>query len=102
MSDQTADMERIRSCSDSLKRIHDTFSKKANPAEGYDKSELGSQTLLDAFADFGSNWKIHRKELTGELKKLHKLTATVADTYEQIDHKLAEALRETDGKAGKK
>lgn len=102
MSDQKADLERIRECSDALKRIHDAFAKKADPAAGYGKSELGSQELIDAFSDFASNWKIHRKELAGELEKLCKLTSTFADSFEQIDHKLAEALRGTDEKAKKK
>lgn len=102
MSDQTADLDRIRECSDSLKRIHSTFTKKANPAEGYEKSELGSQALIDAFSEFGSNWEVHRKELAGRIKKLYKITATVADTYEEIDHELAKALRETDKKVAKK
>lgn len=102
MGDQEADIQRIRDCSRSLKRIHDTFDKRANPADGYGTSELGSQTLIDTFSDFGDNWKIHREQLASALKKLSKLTDTAADTYDKTDHDLAAALRDTDAKGKKK
>lgn len=96
MSDQQADIGRIKECSRALKRIRDTFSERANPAEGYGVGEIGSQKILDAFDKFGSNWKIHRKKLTEELEKLHGITKTAAESYEKIDHELAEALRDTE------
>ncbi|MEU6120665.1 hypothetical protein [Streptomyces sp. NPDC047123] len=99
MGDQEADIERIRECARSLKRIHDTFQKRSNPADGYGTGELGSQLLLDTFDTFGGNWKIHRKKLTEELRSLHGMTKAAADAYEKIDHELAEALRRSDGQA---
>ncbi|MGW0824249.1 hypothetical protein [Streptomyces sp. NPDC002845] len=96
MSDQEADIDRIKECARSLKRIHDTFEKRGNPAKGYGIGEIGSQKLLDAFDEFDSNWKIRRRKLTEELKVLHEITKTAAESYEQLDHELAEALRRED------
>ncbi|WP_189315719.1 hypothetical protein [Streptomyces brasiliensis] len=103
MSDQQADIDRIRECSRALTRIRGTFSERADPADGYGVGELGSQKLLDAFEKFGSNWKIHRGKLTEELEKLAEITKTAADSYDALDHELAEALRNADrqGKQGK-
>ncbi|WUO35015.1 hypothetical protein OHT21_27470 [Streptomyces sp. NBC_00286] len=89
-------MERIRECARALKRVHDTFEKRGNPAEGYGVAEIGAQKLLDAFEEFDSNWKIRRRKLTEELKTLHEITKAAADSYEQLDHELAEALRRED------
>ncbi|MFE0175276.1 hypothetical protein ACFWZ2_23445 [Streptomyces sp. NPDC059002] len=96
MGDQEADIDRIKECAGALKRIHDTFEKRANPADGYGMAELGSQRLLDTFSTFGSNWKIHRKKLTEELQSLHGITKAAAEAYETLDHELAEALRRSD------
>ncbi|CAL9476037.1 hypothetical protein [Streptomyces sp. Tu 3180] len=98
MSDQTADIERIKESSKSLSKIHREFSKNANPADGLGVNVLGDQGLVDVFGDFGDNWKIHRERLTDELEKLSTLLSTAAKTYEDIDHALAEALRGTDRK----
>ncbi|CAL9541482.1 hypothetical protein GCM10010266_49600 [Streptomyces griseomycini] len=98
MSDQTADIGRIKESSKSLSRIHREFSKNANPADGLGVAVLGDQGLVDVFDDFGDNWKIHRERLTDELEKLSSLLSTAAKTYEEIDHALAEALRGTDKK----
>ncbi|WP_282703308.1 hypothetical protein [Streptomyces sp. CC219B] len=102
MGDQEADIARIKECARALKRIKDTFAERANPAEGYGVEDIGSQKILDAFDEFGSNWKIHRKKLTEELEKLHTITKTAADSYETLDHELAEALRRADKEAGGK
>jgi len=96
VSDLKADTVRIRECSDALKRIHDEFTNRANPAKGYSPSEMGSSLLADAFDEFGSNWKIHREQLKEELEKLAKATEAAADTYDKVDGDLAKALRDQD------
>ncbi|MFG3271205.1 MULTISPECIES: hypothetical protein [Streptomyces] len=93
MSDQTADIERIKESARSLSKIHREFDKNANPADGLGKAILGDQGLVDVFDEFGDNWKIHRERLTEELESLSKLLSTAAKSYEDIDHQLAEALR---------
>ncbi|MFI8218010.1 type VII secretion target [Streptomyces sp. NPDC085932] len=98
MSDQTADIERIKESAKSLSKIHREFDKNANPAEGLGVATLGDKGLVDVFNDFGDNWKIHRERLTEELENLSKLLSTAAKAYEDVDHHLAEALRN----AGKK
>ncbi|KIX79734.1 hypothetical protein SF12_02885 [Streptomyces sp. MBRL 601] len=101
MGDQEADIGRIKESARALKRVHDTFEKRSNPAKGYGMSEMGSQKLLDAFDEFDSNWKIRRRKLMEELDKLHKITKTAADSYEELDSELARALREADKESGK-
>ncbi|MFI9105891.1 hypothetical protein ACIGXA_35840 [Streptomyces fildesensis] len=96
--DLAADTLRIRQCSAALKRVHDEFDKHANPADGYGRAEIGSDLLTDVFHDFGSNWKVHRTKLTEELEKLAKITEQAADTYDQVDSELAQALRGEDKK----
>ncbi|MCP9991342.1 MULTISPECIES: hypothetical protein [Streptomyces] len=96
MGDQEADIARIKETARSLGRIRDTFAERANPAEGYGVDDLGSEKILDAFDTFADNWKIHRRQLTEELEKLHGITKSAAQSYEELDHELAEALRRTD------
>ena len=96
MGDQEADIARIKETARSLGRIRDTFAERANPAEGYGVDDLGSDKILDAFDTFADNWKIHRRQLTEELEKLHGITKSAAQSYEELDHELAEALRRTD------
>ncbi|MEU2994059.1 hypothetical protein ABZ772_27765 [Streptomyces griseoincarnatus] len=96
MGDQEADIARIKETARSLGRIRDTFAERANPAEGYGVDDLGSDKILDAFDTFADNWKIHRGQLTEELEKLHGITKSAAQSYETLDHELAEALRHTD------
>ncbi|WP_328670779.1 hypothetical protein OG410_24100 [Streptomyces sp. NBC_00659] len=98
MSDQTADITRIKESARSLSKIHGEFSQNANPADGLGVGTLGEQSLVDVFDDFGDNWKIHRERLTDELKKLSGILSAAAKAYEDIDHQLAEALRSTDKK----
>jgi hypothetical protein len=93
VSDQTADIERIKESARSLSKIHREFDKNANPAEGLGTDILGDQGLVGVFDEFGDNWKIHRERLTEELENLSKLLSTAAKSYEDIDHALAEALR---------
>ncbi|MFI0506381.1 hypothetical protein ACH3WN_26590 [Streptomyces albogriseolus] len=96
MGDQEADIARIKETARSLGRIRDTFAERANLAEGYGVDDLGSEKILDAFDTFADNWKIHRRQLTEELEKLHGITKSAAQSYEELDHELAEALRRTD------
>lgn len=96
LSDQTADIGRIKQSSKSLASIHREFTRNANPAEGLGVATLGDQGLVDVFDDFGDNWRVHRERLSDELKELSVLLSTVAKTYDDVDYALAEALRRTD------
>ncbi|MFF1377058.1 hypothetical protein [Streptomyces sp. NPDC058308] len=104
MSGRTrADLGVIRECSESLFRIHREFKDNSNPADGYDNA-LGSEKLRDVFDDFSDTWKKTRKKLMKDIEQLAKFTDTAADTYDKVDHELAEALRKArkDAKKGKK
>ncbi|MBB5108163.1 hypothetical protein [Streptomyces spectabilis] len=93
MSDRTrADLGMIRDCSDALFRIHREFKNNSNPADEYGDA-LGSEKLRDVFDDFSGTWKKTRKKLMEDIEKLAKFTDTAADTYDKVDHELAEALR---------
>jgi hypothetical protein len=101
MADRTAfDLDIIKDCSRSLKKIHREFEDHGNPADEYE-DDLGHSDLKDAFDEFGSTWKKTRKKLAKELEKLAEYTAAAAKSYEDIDHELAKALAEAQGK-GKK
>ncbi|MGW0996708.1 hypothetical protein ACWD5V_26160 [Streptomyces sp. NPDC002523] len=99
MSDLKADTKRIRECSRALQRIYNAFSDRANPAEDYSASELGDKLIVDAFAEFASNWKIHRKDLADKIRTLGVITWEAAKSYDAVDAKLAEALRHQDARA---
>ncbi|MFE0099452.1 hypothetical protein [Streptomyces sp. NPDC059009] len=99
MSDQSADVTRIKESARSLSKIHRQFTHNANPAEGLGVGTLGAKDLVDTFDDFGDNWKIHRERLTEELEKLSGILSAAAKAYEDIDHQLAEALRNQDKKS---
>lgn len=104
MSGRTrADLSVIRECSESLFRIHREFKDNSNPADAYDDA-LGSEKLRDVFDDFSETWKKTRKKLMKDIEQLAKFTDTAADTYDKVDHELAEALRKArkDAKKGKK
>ncbi|MFK0109180.1 hypothetical protein [Streptomyces sp. NPDC091217] len=98
VSDQTADLARIKESARSLSRIHKEFAGNANPAHGLGVSVFGEKGLVDVFDDFGDNWRVHRGRLTEELEKLSEILTAAAKGYEDIDHQLAEALRGTDAK----
>jgi uncharacterized protein (DUF885 family) len=94
MSDRTrADLDTIRDCSDALFRIHQEFKENGNPADGYG-DDLGSGKLRDIFEDFSDTWKKTRKKLMEDIENLAKFTKTAADTYDDIDRQLAQALRD--------
>ncbi|MFK0111271.1 hypothetical protein [Streptomyces sp. NPDC091217] len=96
MSDLKADTQRIRECSRALQRIYHAFTDRANPADDYSSAELGNKLVVDAFDEFASNWKIHRKDLAEKIRTLGIITGEAAKSYEAIDTKLAEALRRQD------
>ncbi|MEW2305771.1 hypothetical protein AB0958_38425 [Streptomyces sp. NPDC006655] len=98
MSDQTADLSRIKESARSISRIHKEFAGNANPAKGLGVPVFGEQGLVDVFDDFGDNWRVHRGRLLDELEKLSKILTAAAKGYEDIDHQLADALRGTDAK----
>jgi hypothetical protein len=94
------DLDLIKECSNSLYRIHREFEENGNPADEYGDA-LGSDELRDVFDDFSQTWKKNRKKLMEDIENLAKYTANAAKAYEDIDHELANALREAK-KNGKK
>ncbi|WP_434596260.1 hypothetical protein [Streptomyces sp. A5-4] len=93
MGDRTrADLDMIEDCSNSLYRIHREFKENGNPADGYGDA-LGSDKLRDVFDEFSDTWKKNRKKLMEDIESLAKFTATAAESYDKIDHDLAESLR---------
>jgi hypothetical protein len=98
VSDQTADLSRIKESARSLSRIHKDFAGNANPARGLGVPVFGDKSLVDVFDEFGDNWRVHRGHLLDELEKLSKILTAAAKGYEDVDHQLAEALRGTDAK----
>ncbi|MER7397414.1 hypothetical protein ABT381_18110 [Streptomyces sp. NPDC000151] len=96
MSDLKADTQRIRECSRALHRIYESFTTRANPTDDYSTGELGNQSVVDAFGEFASNWKIHREDLAEKIKTLGVITEKAAKSYDALDAELARALRKQD------
>ncbi|ATL29679.1 MULTISPECIES: hypothetical protein [Streptomyces] len=98
-----ADLDLIKDCSDALYGIHREFKEHGDPSDGYEKA-LGSEKLRDIFDDFSGTWKKTRKKLMKDIENLAKYTAEAAKTYDDVDHALAEALRDAkkSAKKGKK
>ncbi|MFE0175279.1 hypothetical protein ACFWZ2_23460 [Streptomyces sp. NPDC059002] len=88
-----ADLDLIKDCSDSLYRIHREFKEHGDPSDGYETA-LGSDKLREIFDDFSGTWKKTRKKLMKDIENLAKYTAEAAKTYDEVDHALAEALRD--------
>ncbi|MEN3585916.1 hypothetical protein AAH978_17395 [Streptomyces sp. ZYX-F-203] len=96
MGDQEADIGRMRDCARDLRRIREALGDQANPAQGYGVAEIGSQLILQRFDDFESNWRIRREQLMGELDALQRIIAGAAQSYEELDRALVDALRRSD------
>lgn len=88
-----ADLAAIKKCSRDLGKIHDEFERNGNPADEYGQA-VGHGGLKDAFSEFGETWKKTRKTLMKELEQLAEFTSAAAKAYEEVDHKLAEAIRD--------
>jgi hypothetical protein len=100
MSDLKADTARLRECAGQLSRVQSEFEEHADPADGYEDRELGSSKISGVFRDFGDNWSIHRKKLSDEIQTLGTILEASADAYDQVDSKLADALRGVDAQHG--
>ncbi|MEU6555658.1 hypothetical protein ABZ915_36230 [Streptomyces sp. NPDC046915] len=97
-----ADLAAIKQCSRDLNKIHREFERHGNPADEYGQA-VGHGGLKDAFLEFGDTWKKTRKKLMKELEKLAEFTSTAAKSYDEVDQKLAKAIRDAKAKgAGKK
>ncbi|MEC4016492.1 hypothetical protein [Streptomyces sp. H27-D2] len=86
---------------DDVKKAFDGLSKLTNKYG----DDFGDSDLADTFEDFASNWEISREGLTEEVAALGKIAKAAAEAYEEIDSKLAQAIRKAQepekGKKGK-
>ncbi|MGW0368531.1 hypothetical protein ACWDZW_06320 [Streptomyces coeruleorubidus] len=88
-----ADLDVIKEMGTGLSNVKKAF-------DGLDKlsgkygDDFGHGGLADKFEDFASNWEITREKLTKEVEALAKIAKTAAKAYEDIDHSLAEAIRD--------
>jgi uncharacterized protein YukE len=97
-----ADLAAIKRCSRDLTKIHGEFERHGNPADEYGRA-VGHGGLKDAFSDFGDTWKKTRKKLMKELEQLAEFTSTAAKAYDEVDQKLAQAIRDAKAQSrGKK
>jgi hypothetical protein len=55
--------------------------------------DFGESRLADKFADFAGNWELSREKLTKEIDALAQIAKAAAQAYEDIDHQLADAIR---------
>ncbi|MBD0843087.1 hypothetical protein ICC28_31005 [Streptomyces sp. TRM68416] len=97
-----ADLGVIKEMGVGLGRVRKAF-------EGLEKlggkygDDFGHRGLADRFEDFADSWEINRKKLAEEVEVLAEIAKTAAKAYEDIDHQLAEAIRNArDPKSAKK
>ena len=95
----TANITRIQESADSFHTIHREFSESADPLAGCGIETVGSQSLLDTFDTFESNWRIRRQELVDALAKLGGITETAAQAYSDVNDGLIHALENFDAQS---
>ncbi|OON78390.1 hypothetical protein [Streptomyces tsukubensis] len=99
-SDHTRlDLDVIRGMGTGLGKVKKAFDGLDKLSDAYEE-DFGHGGLADKFSDFASNWEISRGKLTEEVDALAQIAKAAAEAYEDIDHQLAEAIRDA-GKSGK-
>lgn len=87
------DLEVIREMGRGLGKIHKAFEGLPDIVDEYGE-DFGHEGLSDKFEDFESNWNLNRDKLQEELKFLSEYALAAAKAYSELDHELANALRE--------
>jgi hypothetical protein len=89
------DLDVIKGMGTGLSNIKKAFDGLEKLSDKYE-DDFGNGDLADKFSDFAGNWEISREKLTGEVDALAKIAKAAAEAYEDIDHQLAEAIRDAD------
>jgi hypothetical protein len=92
-SDQKLDLEVIKEMGKGLGNIKKAFDGLEDLGGKYE-DDFGNGDLADKFGDFADNWKLSRKRLTEEIDVLAQIAKAAGQAYEDIDHQLAQALRD--------
>ncbi|MBT3163930.1 hypothetical protein HTV80_12510 [Streptomyces sp. Vc74B-19] len=90
------DLEVIREMGRGLGKICKAFEGLPGIVDEYGE-DLGHGDLFSKFEDFESNWNLNREKLQEELKFLSEYALAAAKAYDELDHELAKALRESQG-----
>ncbi|SBT92964.1 hypothetical protein GA0115233_105442 [Streptomyces sp. DI166] len=96
-----ADLDVIREMGNGLARVKKAFEGLEKLGGKYGE-DFGDRDVADKFEDFAGSWEINREKLTEEVAALAKMAKTAAKTYEDIDHALAEAIRNAQDPKSKK
>lgn len=88
-----ADLDVIKEMGTGLNNVRKAFERLGKLTGKYG-DDFGHRDLAATFEDFAGNWEIKREKLTEEVKALAKLANDAAKVYEEIDHALAEAIRD--------
>ncbi|MGC0384327.1 uncharacterized protein YukE [Streptomyces sp. SAI-195] len=92
-SDQRLDLEVIKEMGKGLGNIKKAFDGLEDLGGKYE-DDFGNGDLADTFEDFAGNWELSRKRLTEEVDALAQIAKAAGKAYEDIDHQLAQALRD--------
>ncbi|GAA3496058.1 hypothetical protein GCM10019016_031590 [Streptomyces prasinosporus] len=90
------DLEVIREMGERLKKIHKAFDGLADAVSEYEE-DFGHEGLYDKLDEFESNWNLNRDKLQGELEFLSEYALAAAKSYSELDHELANVLRDAQG-----
>ena len=97
MSDQLkVDTHNVRQLAHAMRVIKNQLDHAEDYADAL-RSAVGSESLGDVIHDFAHNWSIHRGKIQKDVDKVAGDAESVAEGFEQTDHKLADAVR---GKGG--
>ncbi|MGQ5580491.1 hypothetical protein [Streptomyces sp. ECR3.8] len=87
------DLAVIREMGKGLGKIHKSFEGLSGIVDEYGE-DFGHEGLSGKFEDFESNWNLNRDKLQEELAFLSEYALAAAKAYSQLDHALANALRD--------
>ncbi|MFE1023574.1 hypothetical protein ACFW5I_03265 [Streptomyces sp. NPDC058818] len=101
MSDLSADYEVLKRVRHNLDHIAHMMKKPGREMEQVTGDAMGVPELARRMDDFGDEWSYGIKQLTKFSEKASTALLKVKESFEKLDHELAEANRNQGKKGGK-
>ncbi|NUV54856.1 hypothetical protein G6W51_18425 [Streptomyces coelicolor] len=93
MSDLSADYATLNRVRHNLDHIAELMKKPGREMEQVTGDAMGVPELAKRMDDFGDEWSFGIKQLTKFSEKASKALVKVKESFEKLDHELAEAGR---------
>jgi hypothetical protein len=101
VSDLSADYEVLMRVRRNLDHIARLMKKPGREMEQVTGDAMGVPELARRMDEFGDEWSYGIKQLTKFSEKASKALLTVKESFEELDHELAEANKKQAKKGGK-